>query len=62
MHPPDICITRLQSLQHITGAYELLVAMRTKKSKEEIMRIFLRYPALMANFIISRENYFKCLT
>ena len=60
MYPKDISIARLQSLQHVRGAYELLAAMKANKSKEEIMRIYLRYPPLMANFIISRDNYFSC--
>ena len=60
MYPKNIFIARLQSLQHVRGAYELLSAMKANKSKEEIMRIYLRYPPLMANFIISRNNYFSC--
>lgn len=47
------------SLQHVEGAQELLEALRTKKPQEEIMRILLRHPRLMASFIITRDKYFS---
>ena len=50
---------RLQSLQHVEGVYELLEAMRAKKSQEELKRILLRHPRLMAIFIVSQPNYFR---
>ena len=47
------------SLQNVEGAQELLEALRTKKPQEEIMRILLRHPRLMASFIITRDKYFS---
>ena len=55
---PQQSPSRLQSLQHVEGAYELLEAMRAQKPQEEIMRILLRHPRLMASFIITRDKYF----
>ena len=46
-------------LQHVEGSQELLEALRTKKPQEEIMRILLRHPRLMASFIITRDKYFS---
>ena len=54
----DNSSSRLQSLQHVEGVYELLEAMRANKPEIEIKRILLRHPRLMATFIISRDNYF----
>ena len=47
------------SVQSVEGAQELLEALRTKKPQEEIMRILLRHPRLMASFIITRDKYFS---
>ena len=47
------------SLQHVEGAYELLEALRTKKPQEEVMRILLCHPRLMASFIITRDKYYS---
>ena len=58
MGPQNISVSQLQSLQHVQGAYELLEALRANKPKEEIMRIYLKHPRLMANFIMSQDNYF----
>ena len=49
------------SLQHVEGAYELLEAIRNKKSEEEIKRILLRHPRLMASFIITKNRYYSQL-
>ena len=51
--------SRLQSLQHVEGVYELLEAMRANKPEVELKRILLRHPRLMAQFIVSRDNYFS---
>ena len=59
MNPFAQSSSRLQSLQHVEGAYELLEAMRANKSQEELKRILLRYPRLMAYFIVSQPNYFS---
>ena len=59
MYPGDISIHELQALRHVPGAYEVMAAMRANKSREEIMRIMLRNPRLMASYIVSRDNYFK---
>ena len=55
----DNSSSRLQSLQHVEGVYELLEAMRANKPEVELKRILLRYPRLMATFIVSRDNYFS---
>ena len=47
------------SLQNVEGAQELLEALRTRKPQEEVMRILLRHPRLMASFIITRDKYFS---
>ena len=59
MYPGDISIHELQALRHVPGAYELMAAIRANKSREEIMRIMLRNPRLMASYIVSRDNYYK---
>ena len=55
----EISQSRLQSLQHVEGVYELLEAMRANKPEVELKRILLRHPRLMAQFIVSRDNYFS---
>ena len=47
------------SVQSVEGAQELLEALRTKKPQEEVMRILLRHPRLMASFIITRDKYYS---
>ena len=37
--------------EEVKGTLELIVALKTHKSKEEIRRILLRHPRLMAQFI-----------
>ena len=59
MHPRDISMSDIQSLRHVEGAYELMEAMRANKSQEEIMRIILRNPRLMAKLIVSKSRYYK---
>ena len=54
MNPRNITLSQLRSLQHVPGADELLEAIRANKSDEEIMRIFLRYPRLMAALIVQK--------
>ena len=58
MNPRDITLSDLQSLRHLAGACELMEAMRTNKSQEEIKRIILRHPRLMATLIIYKGNYY----
>ena len=55
----NVSPSRLQSLQHVEGVYELLEAMRANKPEIELKRILLRHPRLMATFLISRDNYFS---
>ena len=59
MYPGDISISELQALRHVPGAYELMEAMRANKPREEIMRIMLKHPRLMASYIVSRDSYYK---
>ena len=59
MDPKDFSVSRLQSLQHVEGVYELLEAMRANKPEIELKQILLRHPRLMATFLISRDNYFS---
>ena len=54
MNPRNITLSQLRSLQHVSGADELMEAIRANKSDEEIMRIFLRYPRLMAALIVQK--------
>ena len=42
---------RLRQEEVMKGTLKLIVALKTQKSKEEIRRILLRHPHLMAQFI-----------
>ena len=42
---------RLRQEEVMKGTLKLIVALKTQKSKEEIRRVLLRHPHLMAQFI-----------
>ena len=48
----------MYGLRHVPGADEVIQAMRANKSQDEILRIFLRYPRLVASFIVSRDPFY----
>ena len=56
MKPSDISLSDLYSIQHVQGAYELMNAIRANKPQEEIMRIILRNPRLMATLLVAKQK------
>lgn len=58
MNPRNITLSEMYGLRHVPGADEVIQAMRANKSQDEILRIFLRYPRLVASFIVSRDPFY----
>jgi len=59
MNPSDISLSDLHRIQHVQGAYELMNAIRANKPQEEIMRIILRNPRLMATLLVAKNCYYS---
>ena len=55
----DLTYSQMQAFRHLPGASEVMEAMRANKPPEEIMRIFLRYPGLMAAYIVSKDPFYS---